>query len=127
WDVSTGRPLHTLTGHTANVSSVSFSPDGTTLATGSRDGTARLWDVSTGRPLHTLTGHTANVSSVSFSPDGTTLVTIGEDNTARLWDTILPGPAEATARICKVVGRDLTTSERNAYLPTRATDRVCQI
>ncbi|MEU1465845.1 trypsin-like peptidase domain-containing protein [Streptomyces sp. NPDC005727] len=125
WDTATSRPLHTLTGHTANVSSAAFSPDGTTLATASRDGTARLWDTATGRPLYTLTGHTANVSSAAFSPDGTTLATIGEDHTARLWDTDLPGPAEATARICKVVVRDLTTSERITYLPPGATGRVC--
>ncbi|MFF2205744.1 trypsin-like peptidase domain-containing protein [Streptomyces sp. NPDC058145] len=125
WDTATGRPLHTLTGHTANVSSAAFSPDGTTLATASRDGTARLWDTTTGRPLHTLTGHTSPVLSVEFSPDGTTLATIGEDHTARRWDTDLPGPAEATARICKVVGRDLTTSERIAYLPSGETGRVC--
>ncbi|MFF9178755.1 PQQ-binding-like beta-propeller repeat protein [Streptomyces sp. NPDC014793] len=125
WDTSTGRSLHTLTGHTANVSAAVFSPDGTMLATASRDGTARLWDTATGRPLDTLTGHTSTVLSVVFSPDGTTLATIGEDHTARLWDADLPGPAEATARICKVLGRDLTTSERITYLPPGATSRVC--
>ena len=73
WDATTGSPLRTLTGHTSWVFSVSFSPDGNTLASASFDDTVRLWDATTGSPLRTLTGHTDNVLSVSFSPDGNTL------------------------------------------------------
>ena len=46
WDANTGSPLRTLTGHTAWVSSVSFSPDGNTLASGSPDGTVLLWELA---------------------------------------------------------------------------------
>ena len=70
---ATGRHLNTLPGHTGVVYSVSFSPDGMTLASGSWDETVRLWDVATGRHLNTLPGHTDDVLSVSFSPDGKTL------------------------------------------------------
>ncbi|WP_439678201.1 nSTAND1 domain-containing NTPase [Embleya sp. MST-111070] len=92
WD-ATGRPLTTLTGHTA-VKSVAFGPDGHTLATGSGDGTVRLWDVATGITLTTLTPHTEaghdehtdGVFSVAFSPDGHTLATGSADKTVRLWD-----------------------------------------
>ena len=45
WDVATGQLVTTLTGHTGVVNSVTFSPDGDTLASGSRDGTAILWDL----------------------------------------------------------------------------------
>ena len=44
WDASTGSKLWVLTGHGALVLSVSFSPDGTTIASGSWDFTARLWN-----------------------------------------------------------------------------------
>ena len=43
--------IHTFTGHTQSVNSVSFSPDGKTLATGSGDGTILLWDALTGAPV----------------------------------------------------------------------------
>jgi WD40 repeat protein len=78
--------LRTLTGHNGDVNSVAFSPDGTTLASGSRDFAIGLWRVSTGRLLRFLTGHTGYVNSVAFSPDGTTLASGSDDKTIRLWN-----------------------------------------
>ena len=86
YDAQTGQELDLFVGHTDRVLSVSFSPDGQTLASGSWDETVRLWDVSSGRHLRTLTGHTGWIDSVSFSPDGNTLASGGFDETIRLWD-----------------------------------------
>jgi len=96
WGVSTGlnagvvtyTPIgQPLTGHTYPVSSVAFSPDGKTLASGSYDTTIILWDVSTGKPIgQPLTGHTNSISSVAFSPDGKTLASGSADDTIILWD-----------------------------------------
>ncbi len=75
-----------LEGHTNTVASVSFSPDGQTLASGSWDDTIRLWDVATGATIRTLRGHTSDVYSVSFSPDGQIIASGSQDDTIRLWN-----------------------------------------
>ena len=45
WEVATGENIHTFWGHTTDVQSLAFSPNGTLLASGSFDGTILLWDV----------------------------------------------------------------------------------
>ena len=95
YDAQTGEELDLLTIYTAGalsvslrpapVWSVSFSPDGQTLASGSWK-TTRLWDVGTGRLLRTLEGHTAEVRSVAFSLDGEVVESGSNDGTVRLWD-----------------------------------------
>jgi WD40 repeat protein len=65
---------------------VAFSPDGTTLAAGSRNSTIYLWDVASGRQGKALVGHRSAVRSVAFSPDGTTLASGSNDRTIAFWD-----------------------------------------
>jgi WD40 repeat protein len=73
--------LQTLTGHSNWVQSVSFSPDGSTLASGSDDTTIKLWDVETGSELQTLTGHSNWVHSVAHSlPPGGHHIPVSHNN-----------------------------------------------
>ena len=62
-----------------------FSLDGTTLASGARDGTVKLWDVATREIVATLEGHADGVNSVSFSLDGAILASGARDGTILLW------------------------------------------
>jgi hypothetical protein len=72
--------------HTEPVSSITFSPDGKKLASGSWDRTVKLWDVATGQELATLEGHKARITSIAFSPDGKKLASGSWDRTVKLWD-----------------------------------------
>ena len=68
-------------------SSVAFSPDGKTIASGSADNTVRLQEASTGAQVgEPLEGHSGSVTSVTFSPDGKTIASGNGDKTVRLWD-----------------------------------------
>ena len=77
--------IATLEGHTDGVAAVSFSPDGSLLASGSSDGTILLWDMRSRERVATL-GHTDGVVAVSFSPDGSLLASGSSDGTILLWD-----------------------------------------
>ena len=80
------REHNTLARHGSYVTSVSFSSDGQTLASGSGDHTIKLWEIKTGREIYTLRGHGSYVNSVSFSPGGQTLASGSGDGTIKLWD-----------------------------------------
>lgn len=45
-DIHTGELIRILTGHKEGIYGLAFSPDGTTLASGSGDGTVMIWDIS---------------------------------------------------------------------------------
>ncbi len=46
WEVTSGRIVATLRGHSSSVHNVSLDPTAHRIATSSRDGTIRVWDMS---------------------------------------------------------------------------------
>jgi WD40 repeat protein len=73
-------------GHTGNIRSVAFSPDGRYAVSAGDDQTIRLWEVITGKEVRVFAGHAEEVRSVAFSPDGRYLLSGSNDKTIRLWE-----------------------------------------
>ncbi|MEQ8767110.1 MAG: protein kinase [Planctomycetota bacterium] len=76
-----------LIGHEGIVYCVTFSPDGSRIATGGNDATVRIWDPETQEQLLVLRGHQQYVFDIAFSADGTYLASASGDTTVRIWDT----------------------------------------
>ncbi len=78
----------TMSGHTDCVTGVAVAPDGTWLATASRDGTARIWDPATGREHHRLTSRKREMGAVAIRPGNNWLAAASYDGELRIWDPV---------------------------------------
>ena len=125
-DARTGAICQILRSHLGTVTGIAFSLDGSRLATGSYDGTARVWDSRTGQTLATLQGHTSVVTSVAFSSDGTRLATGSANNTARVWDS-RTGHTLATLQRHTDWVRSVAFSSDGTHLATGASDSTARV
>jgi WD40 repeat protein len=82
WNVN-GHLDHAFTGHNSGINSLSFSPDGQTILSGSSDKTLRAWGI-TGKPQYTINDQEGNISKVLFSPDGAMTASTGNGKTIKL-------------------------------------------
>jgi WD40 repeat protein len=85
WDVASRHSIGIYGSATSTVAVAALDPNGTLVATGSRDGSVRLWPVK-GGTAPPLVGHPAAIDAIAFSPDGTHLLTGSDDSSARVWD-----------------------------------------
>ncbi|KAJ5808099.1 hypothetical protein N7474_009368 [Penicillium riverlandense] len=77
--------LYALEGHSNPLSSISWSQNGSRLASASGYGTIKIWDPATGQCTSTL-GHGGRVTSIAWSQDGSQLASASDDGIVRIWD-----------------------------------------
>jgi WD40 repeat protein len=80
-----GKLVHTLKGHTGDVTSIAFNATGSRMLSGSCDCTVSVWDILQNVCLYSLTGHELKVTSVSWSSDESKVASGSEDLTIRIW------------------------------------------
>ncbi|MCP4369799.1 MAG: TIR domain-containing protein [Deltaproteobacteria bacterium] len=88
WDTTSGKLITILKGHSDDVLSVDFSPDGENVVTASVDKTAIVWKCRDGSKLTTLRGHKNILTAVIYSDDGHWILTKSRDGTARIWSAL---------------------------------------
>ena len=81
-----GREVRALQGHSGQVNSLAFSPDGRALVTAGADAKVKVWEAATGREARNLEGHTDSVRGVAFYTGGRYLATGSEDGSTRIWN-----------------------------------------
>jgi WD40 repeat protein len=104
---------------TGVASTVAFSADGQTVATGGADGNVRLWDAATQQEIGVpMSSDAKPVAAVAFSPAGTLVAAGSADGNVQLWDAatqqeagsaLLAGPAEVAALAFSPDGKLLAT------------------
>lgn len=114
WDLTSGSQIAVLRGHTARITGIAFSPDGSRMATSSYDGTVRLWHLDDLNTLPVVFDDFESwVTAVMFSGNGKDLVAGGRNGNMRVY------PLEIDSMIdeyCGYLTRELTFDEWNSYV-----------
>ena len=117
---------HELSLHWDDLYSVAWSPDGTCLASASKDHRAIIWNATSGEDKFLLEGHEGWVYSTVWSPDGTRLATASGDWTARIWD-VETGNEEHCLEDHKGLVCSVAWRPDGTWLATASNDRSVRI
>ncbi|CAL5212263.1 unnamed protein product [Lathyrus oleraceus] len=86
-DIENWKVAMTLRGHTADVVDLNWSPDDSTLASGSLDNTIHIWNMRNGICTTVLRGHSSLVKGVAWDPIGSFIASQSDDKTVIIWKT----------------------------------------
>ena len=134
WNVQSREQIATLEGHTDDVNSVAFSPDGKYIVSGSVDGTTGLWNVQSKKQIALLKGTNRfgfawSVNSVAFSADGKYIVSGDDNGIVCLWNV----QSKKEIANLEVHGTSITSvafSPDGKYIVSGGTDttvRLCDV
>lgn len=130
WDLSSGKRINCLQGHTAEVTSCSFGDD--LLATGARDGIVILWKHRTGKRVSRISFHQGSVQATVISPNGQLLASAGDDGQAIIYQIqngegeFISGPENRQMRGHEDAVNDISFSADNTGLLTCSSDGTFQ-
>ncbi|KAG7265976.1 hypothetical protein CRUP_022681 [Coryphaenoides rupestris] len=110
WEVASGRRVHTLRGHSGEITNVQLNWDCSLIL---------VYNAATYQCLVMLQGHQGEISKICFSPQGGRVLTASSDKTARLWDV-------ASGR-CLQVLEGHTDEIFSCSFITGSYDRTCRI
>jgi WD40 repeat protein len=114
WDITNGKQLSSLRGHTAKITGICFSSKGSLMASASYDGSVRIWHMD---DLNTLPivfdDHATWVTSIMFTEDDKFVISGDKNGNVRKL------PTEINSIIkdyCGFLSRDLSQSEWQSYV-----------
>lgn len=81
-----GKLRASLRGHTARITSISWSPDGRLIASSAKDGSLRIWDTVTGVLLRSYSNFAKPITSIAWARGNGAICYGMEDGTTWLWD-----------------------------------------
>jgi WD40 repeat protein len=107
WDRGNGQPFHLV--HLGGEVALTFSPDGSRLASSDAEDDLHVWEPAFGNTFTVLKGHAGRLTAAGFSPDGERLATAATDETARVWDPVTgQNLCTVRARAAAVTGATFT-------------------
>ncbi|MBY0524233.1 MAG: WD40 repeat domain-containing protein [Gemmataceae bacterium] len=111
-DLGRGQNPLPLRGHKGHITSVVFSRDSKSIASGGADDTIRLWNANTGKELSVLNGYMAGDTRLAFSADGKSLISAGY---GRIYESPTTGE-EANAHGLVIFWWDVATGKKRSEL-----------
>jgi WD40 repeat protein len=93
WDAKTGKCLNVIQGHKSSITTITFSPDGIHIISGSSGSTLKrtennlkIFNTETTECVRILDGHTQGIASVEYNRAGNKIVSASWDGTIKIWD-----------------------------------------